>query len=224
MTILKCRALLFDLDGVLIDSTPAVARVWHSWAIAHGFDPEKVVKMAHGRPSRTTIRELLPNTDIDKEDREVERMEIEDLDGVVPLPGTRRLLDSLPPNRWTIATSCTRQLAEVRLRAAGLPIPRTMVTSSDVRIGKPDPEPYLKAAAALSILPVNCIVFEDAPAGVRSGKAAGSRVIAFLTTMTRTEIESANPDFIVRNCEDVESRMDGNADMELRLSSGFSLY
>ncbi len=124
----RCSALLFDLDGVLIDSTPAVARVWQRWAVEHGFDPEKVVRIAHGRPSRTTIRELLPNTDIDREDREVERREIEDLDGVVLLPGARQLLNILPPERWTVATSCTRPLAEVRLRAAGLPIPKTMIT------------------------------------------------------------------------------------------------
>lgn len=224
MTTLKCRALLFDLDGVLIDSTPAVARVWHAWATAHGFDPEKVVKMAHGRPSRTTIRELLPNADLDKEDRKVERMEIEDLQGVVPLPGTRRLLDSLPPERWTIATSCTRPLAEVRLRAAGLPIPKTMVTSSDVRIGKPDPEPYLKAAATLNYSPDDCIVLEDASAGIRAGKTAGSRVIAFLTTMTRREIESASPDFIVRNCEDIAARMGPNGLLGLELSCDPSTY
>jgi len=223
MIILKCRALLFDLDGVLIDSTPAVARVWHGWATAHGFDPEKVVKMAHGRPSRTTIRELLPHADIDKEDLEVERREIEDLEGVVPLPGTRRLLDSLPPDRWTIATSCTRQLAEVRLRAAGLPIPKTMITSSDVRIGKPDPEPYLKAAASLNCSPDDCVVVEDAPAGIRSGKAAGSRVIAFLTTMTRSEIEGAGPDFIVRNCEDISAQNDGNGLLQLELLSGSTI-
>ena len=123
MITIRCRALLFDLDGVLIDSTPVVARVWHRWAIEHGFDPEKVVKMAHGRPSRTTIHDLLPNADTAAEDHEVERREIEDLAGVVPLPGARQLLNSLPPDRWTIATSGTRRLAEVRLRAAGLPIP-----------------------------------------------------------------------------------------------------
>jgi len=223
MTILKCCALLFDLDGVLIDSTPAVARVWHSWATAHGFDPKKVVKMAHGRPSRTTIRELLPHADIDQEDREVERMEIEDLAGVVPLPGALRLLDSLPPQRWTIATSCTRPLAEVRLRAAGLPIPKTMVTSSDVRIGKPDPEPYLKAAASLNCSPADCVVVEDVPAGIRAGKAAGSRVIAFLTTMTRSEIQSAGPDFIVHNCEDISARINANGLLQLELLSGSSI-
>jgi len=93
--------------------------------------------MAHGRPSRSTIRELLPNSDIDREDREVERREIEDIDGVVLLPGAQNLLNSLPPDRWTIATSCTRRLAEVRLRVAGLPIPATMITSSDVKIASP---------------------------------------------------------------------------------------
>ena len=208
MISIRCRALLFDLDGVLIDSTPAVARVWQRWALEHGLDPETVVRMAHGRPSRATIRELIPaaNLDravLDREDREVERREIEDLDGVVLLPGARQLLNSLPPERWTIATSCTRPLAEVRLRAAGLPIPTNMVTSSDVKIGKPDPEPYLKAATKLGFAAEDCIVLEDAPAGVRSGKAAGARVIAFLTTMLRRDLEDARADWIVENCTDI---------------------
>jgi mannitol-1-/sugar-/sorbitol-6-phosphatase len=196
----RCSALLFDLDGVLIDSTPAVARVWRGWAIEHGFDPETVTNLAHGRPSRTTIRELLPDADIELEDREVERREIEDLDGVVLLPGVGDLLKSLPPERWTIATSCTRRLAEVRLRAAGIPVPATMVTSSEVKIGKPDPEPYLKASAKLGFVASDCIVVEDAPAGVRAGKVAGARVIAFTTTMPRVELEDAGADWIVQDC------------------------
>jgi sugar-phosphatase len=200
MTKIQCSALLFDMDGVLIDSTPAVARVWHRWAVEHGFDPDMVVHMAHGRPSRTTLRELLPNADIAHEDREVERREMEDLDGVVLLPGARELLNALPVERWTIATSCTRPLAEVRLRAAGLPVPLTMITSSDVKIGKPDPEPYLKAAAKLGFVASDCIVVEDAPVGVRAGKAAGARVIAFLTTMIRRDLEEAGADWILQNC------------------------
>jgi sugar-phosphatase len=203
MIAIRCRALLFDLDGVLIDSTPAVARVWSQWAVEHGFDPEAVVHKAHGRPSRTTIRELLPNADIEHEDREVERREMDDIEGVVLLPGARQLLNSLPLECWTIATSCTRPLAEVRLRAAGLPIPKTMVTSSDVKNGKPDPEPYLKAAAKLGFAASDCIVVEDAAAGVRAGKAAGARVIAFLTTMIRRDIEDAGADWIVQNCADI---------------------
>src|SRR6266478_6876363 len=205
VTTTRCSALLFDLDGVLVDSTPAVARVWHGWAVEHGFDPETVVRIAHGRPSRTTIREFLPgsDTDIDREDREVERREMEDLDGVVLLPGARQLLNILPPERWTIATSCTRPLAEVRLRAAGLPIPKTLITSSDVKIGKPDPEPYLKAAAKLGFAASDCIVVEDASAGVRAGKTAGARVIAFLTTMIRRDLEEAGADWIIQNCDDI---------------------
>jgi sugar-phosphatase len=212
-----CRALLFDLDGVLIDSTPAVARVWTRWAVEHGFDPETVVHKAHGRPSRITIRELLPNSDIDREDREVERWEMEDLDGVVLLPGAGQLLNSLPPERWTIATSCTRALAEVRLRAAGLPIPKTMITASDVKIGKPDPEPYLKAAAKLGFAASDCVVVEDAASGVRAGKAAGARVIAFLTTMTRRDLEDAGADWIVQNCADIAASNDGDG-LQLSLS------
>jgi mannitol-1-/sugar-/sorbitol-6-phosphatase len=203
VTEITCSALLFDMDGVLIDSTPAVARVWHGWALEHGFDPDTVVKMAHGRPSRTTIHELLPNADLDAEDREVERREMEDLDGVVLLPGAGQLLNSLPAARWTIVTSCTRPLAEVRLRTAGLPIPKEMITSTDVQNGKPHPEPYQKAAAALGYPASECIVVEDAPAGIRAGKAAGARVIAFPTTMDRRELEEARADWIVRNCDDI---------------------
>src|SRR5580658_10666932 len=216
MIAIRCSAMLFDMDGVLIDSTPAVARVWHQWAVEHGFDPEVVVGLAHGRPSRTTIRELLPNADLEREDREVERREMEDLEGMVLLPGAQQLLNSLPPDRWTIATSCTRALAEVRLRAAGLPIPKAMITASDVKIGKPDPEPYLKAAAGLGFAASDCVVVEDAPAGVRAGKAAGARVVAFLTTMSRRSLEDAGADWIVQNCADVT--VSGDDDHGLQLS------
>ena len=179
MTEIRCAALLFDMDGVLIDSTPAVARVWSRWAIERGFDPEEVVANAHGRPSLMTVRDYLPNADHDAENREVERREIEDLEGVVPLPGALDLLASLPPERWTIVTSCTRRLAEVRIRASGLPLPKKLITSNDITHGKPHPEPYLKGAAVLGFPPEECIVLEDAPAGVRAGKAAGARVMAF---------------------------------------------
>jgi sugar-phosphatase len=203
MTQVRCSALLFDMDGVLIDSTPAVARVWHKWAIERGFNPEEVVSRAHGRPSLTTVREYLPNADHEAENREVERREIEDLEGVVPLPGSLDLLASLPEDRWTIVTSCTRPLAEVRLRAAGLPIPKCMITSNDVTNGKPSPEPYSKAATLLGVPPTECIVIEDAPAGIQAGKAAGARVIAFTTTVQSSESRQAGADWILNNCADI---------------------
>jgi sugar-phosphatase len=204
MTLIRCYALLFDMDGVLIDSTPAVARVWRRWALERGFDPVEVVARAHGRPSLTTIREYLPDADHLAENREVERREIEDVEGVAFLPGARELLASLPQGRWTIATSCTRVLAEVRLRVAGLPIPEHFITSGDVTNGKPHPEPFLKAAASLGFSATGCVVLEDAPAGIRAGKASGARVIALRTTVPEAELHRAGADWIVNNCADVE--------------------
>jgi len=200
MTSIRCRGVLFDLDGVLVDSTPAVARVWAGWARTHGFDPDDVVKKAHGRLSITTIRELLPGADHAAEDREVERREVADIEGVVPLPGAMELLQALPLERWAIVTSCTRPLAGVRIRAAGLPKPRYLVTSTDVKHGKPDPEPYLKGAQLLDVSASECIVIEDAPAGIQAGKAAGARVVALRTTASDAELEQAGADWIVDDC------------------------
>lgn len=188
------------MDGVLIDSTPAVARVWATWAFEHGFDPQEVVRRAHGRPSISTIRDYLPHADHEAENREVERREIEDLEGIVVLPGTLDLLTSLPRDRWAIVTSCTRALAHVRIQAAGLPIPKVVLTSNDVVNGKPAPEPYVKAAAILGFPASACIVVEDVPAGIRAGKESRARVIAFRTTVTNEELRKADPDWIVDNC------------------------
>jgi len=203
MTQIQCSALLFDMDGVLIDSTPAVARVWRKWAIAHNFEPAEVVAKAHGRPSIVTVREYLPHADAVAENRMVERAEMEDLDGVVPLRGARELLMSLPANRWTIVTSSTRPLAEVRLKAAGLSIPHKLITSSDVVNGKPHPEPYIKAANTLGYPPSDCVVVEDVPAGIRAGKDAGARVIGFRTTVKDQELRSAGADWVVQGCGDI---------------------
>jgi mannitol-1-/sugar-/sorbitol-6-phosphatase len=203
MTTIQCRGVLFDLDGVLADSTPAVARVWTFWANKHGFDPQETVRKAHGRPSLTTIRELLPNADHAAENAIVERMEIEDVEDVVALPGAAELLQALPADKWTVVTSCTRRLALVRLRVAGLPIPERLVTSNDITHGKPHPEPFLKGAEILGFAPADCVVFEDAPAGIRAGKAAGTRVIALQTTEQDSFLRQAGADWIVADCSSV---------------------
>ncbi|MFZ3217091.1 MAG: HAD family hydrolase [Candidatus Acidiferrales bacterium] len=200
MTRISCAALLFDLDGVLVDSTPAVQRVWARWAARHGFDAAEVVHRAHGRPSITTVREYLPNIDAVEENREIERGEIADLDGIVPLPGALELLRALPRGRWTIVTSCSRRLAEVRLRTSGLPQPEVFVTSSDIRNGKPAPDAYLKGAEVLGLAPQDCVVVEDAAAGVRAGKAAGAKVIGLRTTMPERELREAGVDWLVKDC------------------------
>jgi sugar-phosphatase len=196
--------VLFDLDGVLVDSTPAVARVWAWWAREHGFpDPDEIVRLAHGRPSIATIRELLPHADHDAENREVERREIEDTDGVIPLPGTLELFQAIPPEKRAIVTSCTRRLAEVRIAAAGLPKPKYMITSTDITNGKPHPEPYLKGAKILGATAADCVVIEDAPAGIRAGKAAGAQVVAVRTTASDTELHEAGTDWIVKDCSEL---------------------
>jgi sugar-phosphatase len=197
---ISCKALLFDMDGVLVDSTPVVTRVWSQWARERGFDPEKIVHRVHGRPSLTTIRELLPDADHEAENREVERREILDVDGVVPLPGVVDFLASLPSDRWTIVTSGTKPLADVRIRAAHISPPARFITAQDITIGKPDPEPYLKGAALLGFAPKDCVVVEDASAGVRSAKAAGARVIAVQTTETNDHLIELGANWIVKDC------------------------
>ena len=200
---IRCRALLFDMDGVLVDSTPAVARVWTAWANRLGLDPDQVVRQAHGRPSIATIRELLPSADHRAEDQAIEKAEIEDIEDVIALPGTLGLLSALPDNRFAVVTSATRALAVVRLRAAGFAIPKNLVTSNDIQRGKPDPEPYLRGAQILGLSPADCIVIEDAPAGIQSGKAAGSSVIALRTTTPDSALRAAGADWIVTDCSDI---------------------
>src|ERR1700724_3716425 len=207
---IHCAALLFDMDGVLINSTPAVSRVWRGWALDHGFDPDEVVAPAPGRPSLTTVREYLPNADYEAENRVVERREIEDLEGVIPLPGALDLLASLPADRWTIVTSCTRPLAEVRIRAAGLPRPKKLITSNDIVQGKPHPDPYLKGASVLGFPPTECVVLEDVPAGVRAGKAAGAKVIAFTPTVSESTLRDAGADWVLNSCADIRLLDVGN--------------
>ena len=210
--ILTAKAILFDLDGVLVDSTPAVERVWRKWAAEHNQDPDYVVEMAHGRRSVETIRVIAPELKAEEENLKVEQMEIEDKEGVVVIPGATQLLRSLPPDRFTIVTSATHPLAAARLGYAGLPVPKRYISADDVAKGKPDPEPYLKGAALLGFAPQDCIVIEDAPAGVKSAKAAGMRVIALTTTYSAIDLSAA--DAILGNCLDIAASVNGQ---ELRL-------
>jgi mannitol-1-/sugar-/sorbitol-6-phosphatase len=208
-----CRGLLFDMDGVLVDSTPAVARVWTTWANKFGFEPGEVVRRAHGRPSIATIRELLPDGDHHAEDQEIEKAEIEDIGDVIALPGAGSLLGGLPAARYAVVTSATHALAVVRLQAAGFRVPERLVTASDIQRGKPDPEPYLRGAQSLGFAGGDCVVIEDAPAGIHSGRAAGSRVIALRTTSGDVELRAAGANWIVDDCSaiSVEIRStDGN--------------
>ena len=188
------------MDGVLVDSTPAVARVWATWANKFGFEPGEVVRRAHGRPSISTIRELLPAGDHHAEDQEIERAEIEDIGDVIALPGAAQLVNALTDEGFAVVTSATRALAVVRLRAAGFRVPKHFVTASEIKRGKPDPEPYLRGAHSLGLAAADCVVIEDAPAGIQSGKAAGSRVVALRTTAEDRALRESGADWIVNDC------------------------
>ena len=221
MAQIRCSGILFDLDGVLVDSTPAVARAWTKWCRKHGFDADEIVLRAHGRPSSATVRELLPDASPavhEAESAEMEQNELTDLDGVVPLPGALQLLQSLPPHRWTIVTSCSRPLAQARIHAAGLPLPQQLVTADDVLRGKPDPEPYRKGAESLALAPSDCIVVEDAPAGIRSGKASRASVLALRTTAADPELSAAGADWIITDLNSLRLHSsDGNHHIALSL-------
>ena len=192
------------MDGV-IDSAPAVERVWRVWALAHGFDPARVVAQAHGRRSIETIRAVAPAMDAEKENIAVEQMEIEDKEGVTALPGAAQLLAQLPNDRFAVVTSATRPLALARLGYAGLPVPRCMITADDVVDGKPSPEPYLKGAALLGFAPADCLVFEDTPAGIASARASAMQVIALQTTYPARELQAS--DAIVASLADVKAEL-----------------
>ena len=199
--IFTCSALLFDLDGVLVDSTPAVARTWRAWALEHHVSAEVAISKAHGRRSIETIRELAPQLDAKEENKRVERMEIEDRDGVVALPGAAQVLRALPPGAYAIVTSATRELALARLGYSGLPAPANLISADDVHDGKPSPEPYLAGAKLLGMDAKDCLVFEDAPAGINAARAAAMRVIALETTYPPFELEGA--DAVVKSLDEV---------------------
>ena len=190
-TRLAASALLFDLDGVLVDSTASVEHHWREWATGHGLDVAKILAVVHGRRAIDTIREQAPHLDAERELATLAASEAATTIGVVAIPGAARLLASLPSSRWTIVTSGTELVATARLRAAALPTPPLMVTADRVTRGKPDPEGYLAAASALGTHPASCIVVEDAPAGVEAARRAGMRCIALTTTHRREKLSGA---------------------------------
>jgi mannitol-1-/sugar-/sorbitol-6-phosphatase len=183
-------ALLVDLDGTLVDSSAPVERVWAAFARRHALTPAEVLRFAHGRPSRETVRLLAPKSDPTVEARIVEDAEVGDPDGVVALPGAAALLSS--GRRLAIVTSCSTALAHVRLDAATLPRPEVIVSSDAVKRGKPHPECFWLGASRLGLRADRCLVLEDAPAGVRAGVAAGSAVVALRTTHADEELAEAS--------------------------------
>jgi sugar-phosphatase len=188
----ECDAILFDLDGVLVDSQAVVVRTWHEWAKEKDLDAGRILEVAHGRRPAEVLRDFAPELDADAEARELERMETNDLEGVLEIEGARELLSSLPADGWTVVTSGTRALASGRMEHVGLPLPERFVSADDVENGKPHPEAYLKGAEILGVSPETCVVVEDAPSGVSSARSAGMRVIAVATTYREDDLHEAD--------------------------------
>ncbi len=190
-TRLAADALLFDLDGVLVDSTANVERHWRDWATANGLDADSILAVVHGRRAIDTIREQAPHLDAERELATLIAAETRDTSGILVFDGAAELLASIPQGRWAIVTSGTASVASARLRTAGLPIPAVLITADRVSRGKPDPEGYLTAAEALGVAAASCIVVEDAPAGVEAARRAGMRCIAITTTHAEGELAAA---------------------------------
>ncbi|MGV4983379.1 HAD family hydrolase [Streptomyces sp. NRAIS4] len=207
MTI-HAHALLFDNDGTLVSSLDSVERCWTRWAREYGITAEAFGRVElHGRPATEIVADLLPARLVAEAVARVEELEVEDVPdgGVRLLPGTRDLLDSVPADRWAVVTSATRRLAEARLDAVGI-LPKTLIAADDITRGKPDPEPYLLAARQLGVDPAHCVVFEDAPAGLQAGRAAGMTTVALTTTHRAEELEA---DLVVKDLSALSALVTG---------------
>ncbi|MDH6120969.1 HAD superfamily hydrolase (TIGR01509 family) [Kitasatospora sp. GAS204A] len=189
-------ALLFDMDGTLVDSTALVESTWAGFSDQHGLDLEQVLAFAHGRPTAKTVGHFIPDPRLAaSETRRLVACEESQTAGITQVPGARELLAALPQGSWAVVTSAGRKLATVRLAAAGLPVPEVLVSADDVTHGKPHPEGYLLAAAVLGAEPAATIVFEDSEAGVRAGLASGGRTVVIGTLATRDGVCERYADF-----------------------------
>jgi sugar-phosphatase len=205
---LIASAILFDVDGVLVDSAPSVTRAWSAWAHRVGLEPDWLLRRVHGRRAIDTIRAVRPELDAESELATLVADETTDNADVVEIPGARALVSSLPADRWAIVTSGLRPVATARLAAAGVPMARVMVTAESISRGKPDPECYLKGAAELGVAPADCLVVEDAPAGAAAARAAGMRLLGLTTTHAAAELEPA--DLIVPDLTHIAVRVVGD--------------
>ncbi|MDR3723160.1 MAG: HAD-IA family hydrolase [Terracidiphilus sp.] len=218
---IRCKGVLFDSDGILISSIRAVNRCWTRYCKLRGVDPEQALAIVHGCRASDTLRRVRPElkdeAEIARELKILEDFEVEDLDGVQVLPGVLELMRGLPAGRWTVVTSATERLARVRLTASGVQAPERMITSEDVSLGKPNPDPYLAGAALLGLRPEDCAVFEDAASGVHAGKAAGCTVVA--TTFSHTLEQLAEADYRVKDLSGVAVRvLENGAELALTLT------
>jgi len=195
--LVRCKGILFDMDGILISSLASVERSWTKWANMRGVDPAYALGLIHGRRAIESVAMLRPDLDPEKELMLIEDFELADGQGITVLPGVKELIATIPPDRWTVVTSATERLARLRLAASGFKVPERMVTAETVNEGKPNPAPYLAGAALLAFAPEECVVFEDSASGVAAGCAAGCIVVATTFSHEAEHLECAN--YLVRD-------------------------
>jgi len=211
-----CAAILFDLDGVLVDSTRSVERQWRAWALEQGLNGDQVANVSHGVRAIEVIRAVAPHLDAEAEVRKLESREANDRDGVAVMPGAIHLVRSIPDGRWCVVTSGTRHLATARLQLAGIPLPRVLITADDVTHGKPHPEPYLKGAQLLGVEPAECLVIEDAPAGIQSARTGGMKAIGLTSTYPASALTQAN--LVVKNLTQIQVRVNGTRQLAIKVT------
>ncbi|KAF8351586.1 HAD-like domain-containing protein [Amanita rubescens] len=221
-TTIEANAILFDMDGTLVDSTAGVIGAWQTFAESYpNIDVHDILSSSHGVRTVDNLKKYCGIQDPQKLEEEAKRFELaivetsgqNGLPGIVQLPGVAALMAELsharhlPKPRWAICTSATRAYASSALQTTNIPIPDVFVTADDVTWGKPNPEPYLLGAQKCEVQPETCIVFEDAPSGVRSGRAAGCKTIALLTSHSKQQVESSNPDYIIKDMSCVKVKL-----------------
>lgn len=197
-TYIEAAALLFDMDGTLLDSSGIINALWKRWAERHGLNPAPIIASSPGRRIMDTVAEFLPpGATIDDEVQWIGQRGRDHPEGIVAIPGALSLIQTLPSHRWAVVTAADRTIAEKWLHAAGLPVPRVLITAEDVQRGKPDPEGYRTAAQRLRVNPRDTVVFEDSTSGIAAGRAAGSRVIGIATTLAPEALQGEDwlPDF-----------------------------
>lgn len=218
--IFRCDAVLFDMDGTLVDSRIACDNLLRSWAVRHGLDAELISAAAQGRTNRDIAREFTPHLRAEEEGARLDREELLYREGNVAVRGAVELVSALPAGSWALVTSASRRVAEMRIECAGLPVPTVLVSSDDIRRGKPDPEGYLMAAGQLAVEPEHCLVVEDTPAGLEAARRAGMQILAITTTFSAAEL-SARTCIADFTCLEVgQTEASGKPRFELRVTAG----